>query len=104
MALRSPTCRQLGAWFHAALEAAKEAAGTLRESHPVDAVHDHMVGAAVLMVRAGQVEKAVRVYNVWASSAQYAPIALLRTRPTVIDVQDAIVEAGPSGMEVLRCR
>jgi len=103
-ALRDPQASALGVWFHEALATAKAAAGSAQPVHDPDPVHDAMVGAAVLLVHAGHVEKAVRVYNVWAQCAHYAPIALLRVRPPVLDVGDAIVEATPGGLEVLRCR
>lgn len=103
-ALRAQRTREAGEWFHAALTAAKAAAGSALESHDVDAVHDAMVGAVVLLLQAGNVEKAVRFYNVYAQVAHYAPIELLRARPVILDVVDAIVEVGASCMEVLRCR
>jgi len=103
-ALRSTQTRALGAWFHEVLADAKAASGSARPVHEDDPVHDAMVGAVVLLVLSGNPEKAVRLYNVWAGCAHYAPIALLRLRPVVIDVVDAIVEASPGGMEVLRCR
>lgn len=94
----------LGAWFHAQLEAAKHTAGSRGETHPHDPIHDRAVGAAGLMMQHGQPEKAVRFYNIWAACAHYASIALLRTRPIVVDLRDAIVEVRPDTLEVLRCR
>ncbi|HLX21627.1 MAG TPA: hypothetical protein VKR23_15890 [Gaiellaceae bacterium] len=103
-ALKSPTTAPLGAWFHTQLADAKAAAGSPLPTHADDPVHDAIVGAVVLMVQAGNPEKAVRFYNVWAGCTQYAPIVLVRTRPIVLDVQDALVEASAGGFEVLRCR
>lgn len=103
-ALRSPMTLALGQWFHEALAAAKNEAGSAQPTHPEDRVHDHMVGAVCAMARGGQPEKAVRFYNVWAACARYAPIQLLRAHPIIIDVQDAIVEWNGTDLEVLRCR
>lgn len=103
-ALRSTETRALGLWFHEVLADAKAAAGSEVPAHPDDPVHDAMVGAVVRLVLSGNPEKAVRLYNVWAQCAHYQSIELLRVRPIVLDVRDAILEAGPLGVEVLLCR
>lgn len=103
-AMTSTTLPLLGAWFHDTLTRVKQAAGSLLPVHPDDAVHDRIAGAALLMVRAGNVEKGVRFFNVFAQLIQHMPITLLRSRPVVIDVGDAIVEAGATEMKVLLCR
>lgn len=98
----SKACREAGEWFHDRLEAAKVAAGSALDVHDDDAAHDHAVGAAVLMVRAGNGPKGVWHYNAWAVAAGYAPVTLVSVNPLVIDVVDAVLE-GPE-MEVLLCR
>lgn len=98
----SAACREAGEWFHERLEAAKEARGSALEVHDDDPSHDHAVGAAVLMCRAGNAAKAVWHYNAWAAAAGYAPVTLVSLNPMVIDVVDAVLE-GPE-MEVLLCR
>tara|TARA_B100001093_G_scaffold474112_1_gene498547 strand:- start:608 stop:1330 length:723 start_codon:yes stop_codon:yes gene_type:complete len=42
--------------------------------HEDDPIHDRYVGAAISMIKAGNIEKAQRVYNKWASLSGYAPI------------------------------
>ncbi len=100
-------CDEAAEWgerFHRELTAAKTAAGSRLPVHDDDPVHDRMVGATVMMLQAGNAQKAVSFYNVWAGSCGYAPIGIVRSRPLVIDVQDAIVEVTREGMEVLLCR
>jgi hypothetical protein len=93
-----------GEWFHAALETAKTAAGSTLEVHGHDGAHERAVGAAVRMIRSGNVRKGVGFYNRWARFAGYAPIALVSETPAVIDVVDAVVGMNPEGMEILLCR
>lgn len=103
-AMRSTITAERGAWFHECLSATKAAVGSTLAVHDDDPVHDAMVGAAILMAAAGNGAKAVVVYNAWARFAGYAPITLVSEHPTVIDLQDAVVEASPTEMEILLCR
>lgn len=93
-----------GEAFHAAIDAAKEARNSELPTHPHDPAHERMVGATMKMVRAGNTEKAVRVYNAWAVFAGYATISLLSNNPPVLDVQDAVVTMIDGNVEVLICR
>lgn len=90
--------------FHEKLESMKAAAGSALATHPDDAAHDRAVGAAALMIRAGNVAKAVVLYNEWARFAGYAPISLLSLTPPIIDILDAVVTAHDGEMEILSCR
>lgn len=92
---RDAECLAEGRRFHAALEAAKLREGSELAVHPEDPAHDRAVGAAALMVRAGNAGKGVGLYNRWAMFAGYQTIELLSD--TVIDVRDAIVELRPDG-------
>lgn len=100
--IRDPEAQKAGQEFHAALEAAKDAAGSPLPVHPEDPAHDHAVGAAVLMGRAGHMAKGVGFYNRWALFAGYQTIELLA--PNLIDVRDAIVEIKEGEMVVAHCR
>lgn len=93
-----------GEWFHEQLEVAKRADGSELPTHPHDPAHERAVGAAVLMIGAGQTQKGVRLYNRWASLAGYQSISVLSVTPTILDVRDAIVEVHGDQMEVLLCR
>lgn len=103
-ALTSQAAKVAGHWFHDCLSAAKDQAGSMQPIHPDEAVHDAMVGAVVLMTLGGQAAKAVAFYNAWALTTRYAPIALISKAPVVIDLVDAVVEAGANHMEILLCR
>lgn len=98
------TLAQDGEWFHSRLEEAKRQSGSALEVHDHDEAHERAVGAAVQMLRAGNPDKAVALYNRWAVFAGYAPIQLLSRNPLVIDVVDAVVEVSNGEMEVLLCR
>lgn len=103
-AARDPETLAKGAWFHDQLEAAKVAADSKREVHADDEAHDRAVGAAALMMQAGNGPKAVRFYNRWAALTNFAPITLLSLTPLIVDVEDAIIEVTREGMEILQCR
>ena len=94
----------VGEWFHAALDEAKAAAGSARPTHPDDQAHDRAVGAAIEMLRAGQIGKALGTYNRWASFAGYLPISLVSTAPVTLDVGDAVIELNNGNLEVVTCR
>jgi hypothetical protein len=103
-ALTAPEPIHAGRWFHDQLEAAKQAAGSTSPVHVDEAVHDRIAGAALLMVRGGQPEKAVAFYNAWAMTTRYATIGLRSKRPIVLDIGDALIEANGDAMEILTCR
>lgn len=103
-ALSSPAALELGGCFHDLLEDAKLDAGSVLEAHDDDEIHDRVVGAVGLMAMAGNGEKAIRFYNLWAQSAGYRPVELLQSRPIVVDLHDAIVQVDAHGMKVLTCR
>lgn len=93
-----------GHWFHEELEAAKAATGSPLPTHPDDEAHDRAVGAAILMARAGNPQKASATYNMWARLAGYQQIFLISTTPPIFDVIDAVVQIQPDALEVLSCR
>jgi hypothetical protein len=93
-----------GRWFHEALEAAKREKGSDLPTHTDDPAHERAVGATVQMVKAGNAEKGVTLYNRWARLAGYVPVTLLSEQPVVIDVVDAVVGWSEGQMEVLLCR
>lgn len=103
-ALTSTATLAAGRWFHEVLEHAKIAARSARPVHADEPAHDRFAGAAVLLARGGQVDKAVAFYNMQALRMRYATIALLSKKPATIDVGDAVVEATEDGMAVLLCR
>lgn len=99
---RDPELPAHGVRFHEMLEAAKAAAGSSLPTHDDDEAHDRAAGAALLMAEAGQVSKAVRLYNRWARFAGYQTIEM--RNETVIDVRDALLGVVGGRVEVLKCR
>lgn len=93
-----------GAWFHQTIETAKAVQNSSLPDHAHDPAHERAVGAAVRMIRAGNVEKAVIFYNRWARLARYPLISLLSLNPPVLDVGDAIASVEGDSMSVLLCR
>lgn len=93
-----------GHWFHERLETAKRDAGSEMPTHDDDDAHERAVGAAVQMIRAGNAEKAIALYNQWAGFAGYAPLGLLSLAPVIVDAGDAVLEVRNQDMEVLLCR
>ena len=75
-ALNSTECLMEGREFHELAE------GTV--NHGRDDAHDCYVGLTSLMIKAGNVVKAQRVYNKWAAITGYAPM----------QIKDNIIEVG----------
>lgn len=99
------TTREEGGRFHGLLEAAKKANGSSLAAHPDDPQHDSMVGAALLMAKAGNGAKAANVYNRWATFASYAPVILLSEQPPIVDFHDAVAGLNSQNeVEILLCR
>lgn len=100
----TPSLEEEGEWFHDELKTIKEKCGSNLPEHSHDSSHERAVGAAVKMIKAGNVFKAVDYYNAWAKFAGYMPVQLLSVNPTVIDIMDAVVEIRCEQMEALKCR
>lgn len=98
-ALGDPLCRERGQAFHDTLEAAKIASGSELPVHSEDPAHDAVVGAAMMM---RDLSKGVDFYNIWATFAGYATIAIVG--PNLVDIRDAIIEVRDGDVGVLQCR
>lgn len=82
----------IGAEFH------RQLTKTVPEAdHDDDPAHDRRVGAAIEMVRHGQVDKALLLYNRWARFAGYAPVQLVSRQPVIIDICSAIIVVNSDG-------
>lgn len=104
-ALHAAETLTLGGWLHEQFEQAKAAHASRLPAHSDDDdAHDRMAGAAVLMVQAGQPQKAVEFYNRWAKFAGYPGVRLLRESPTVLDLEGLVIEARGQEIEVLSCQ
>ena len=69
---------QFGEWFHDKLGEHK--------NHDEDEAHNRYVGAAVQMVRGGQIDKAIILYNRWAKFSGYMPVYIVSREPIIIDM------------------
>lgn len=78
-----------GEWFHSALGDDK--------THVDDSAHDLYVGACVEMVRAGQPDKAIALYNRWARFAGYEPVEIVSRSPIVIDIRSHFIRVLDDG-------
>lgn len=108
-AMRTTELEQHGERFHEPIAAALELVRPDLPDHPDDPSHERAVGAALLMIERGQIEKGVVFYNQWAVLAGYPPIRLLDSAPATIDcgvpgIVELVVGLGECGMEVQLCR
>jgi len=96
----------LGEEFHRKLEEKKLAFLSPPEGHADDPAHDVNVGATMAMIWAGQVDKALILYNRWSRFAGYAEVRLISAQPLILDIQNAVLLVDPvsKDFEVLACR
>lgn len=71
--------------------------------HEDDEVHDHFVGAALLLAEAGNPGKGLDLYNRWAKLAGYEPVDIVAGAPLVVHIGTALVGLQNGRMEVLKC-
>jgi hypothetical protein len=90
-----------GEWFHQRLEAQFAAQGREHVAHAPHPDHDRMVGATCEMILAGNVVKALVLYNRWAALAGYAPVSVVVSGPLVLDIGDALVQVDFAGRDFL---
>lgn len=102
----SPGLMAAGHAFHQQLGEKKRAMLHVAEEHPEDAAHDINVGATVEMIWAGQIDKALTLYNRWARFAGYAEVRLLSRFPLLIDIADSVlhIDREKREFEVLEIR
>lgn len=90
-------CEAAGREFHV------ELSGLGLKDHPDDPAHDYFVGGALEMVRAGRVDKALRMYARWARIAGYE--VPRRVSPVRVEFSEFALNLGENGkfaMEVKR--
>lgn len=81
-----------GKWFHETLDLEYTTLGKDLSVHEEDETHDRYVGAAVEMIRGGQVAKAISFYNRWAVMSDYKKISLISAKPLIISIDEALIE------------
>jgi hypothetical protein len=101
---QTPELMESGRKFHLELEREFERHGCPEEAHPDEDCHDLHVGACVEMIYAGQVEKAIVLYNRWARFAAYAPIELKSRHPLLIEMPNALLQVGDESFKVIKVK
>lgn len=101
---KTPELMQSGRWFHQRLHEELARKGHVEEQHPDDDAHDLHVGACIEMVRGGQLEKAVFLYNRWARFAGYGLMQLVSQTPAVIDIGNALLQITGDSFKVILVR
>lgn len=96
--------RLSGEWFHDLLHAEKTRNGVTESSHPDDPAHDRYVGACVEMIKAGNVDKGIFLYNRWARFAGYSTVRVVAKSPLIIDIRDSLLLVSGDNFEVLKCQ
>lgn len=91
---KDSSLKTVGEWFHEMLELKLLEANIQEEVHPEDPSHDQAVGATIATIRGLQLDKALIMYNRWASVAGYAPIILFSRWPIVLNIHTCLVELG----------
>lgn len=93
----TPDLMRAGREFHDRLSEEFSRHGHLEEQHPDEDCHDWHVGAAIEMVRGGQMAKAVLLYNRWARFAGYGLIALISESHRMIHIGNALLKFADDG-------
>ena len=93
-----------GKWFHKSLDLEYTRLGKAPVAHEEDEVHNRYVGAAVEMMREGQVGKAINFYNRWAILSDYKKIGLISVEPLIVDIAEAKLKIKKDSFEVLSCQ
>jgi hypothetical protein len=100
---RSQWALESGHAFHDQLHAEAKRLGIIAPAHEDDPQHNRVAGAAVEMVRNGQIVKAVLWYNRWAYMARHAQIGLVSEAPPVVRMDIGDLHILPKGIEVRPC-
>jgi hypothetical protein len=73
--INSDVFKAVGEEFHLLVEETTD--------HEDDEIHDKYVGAAICMIKSGNIDKAEDVYNKWALMAGYSPIYFDKENNTI---------------------
>lgn len=100
-ATRAPRLENVGHWFHETLIGEYKRLGKAIDVVADDLTHDRYVGAAIEMIRGGQLLKAVNFYNRWAIMAGYVPVSVISIDPLVLDISEARIRISNNSFEVV---
>jgi hypothetical protein len=89
---KTPELMLSGLAFHDQLEHEFERHRAQDKKHPDEDCHDLHVGACFEMIRGGQLDKAVILYNRWAQFAGYGQIEIVSHNPAVLNIGTALIQ------------
>lgn len=101
---KTPELMLSGREFHSRLEAEFSRHDRWEEQHADEDCHDLHVGACAEMIYAGQLDKAISLYNRWARFAGYGELALISRSPAVIDIGNALLQIAEDSFKVILVR
>jgi hypothetical protein len=99
---KTPELMASGRLFHEQLEREFERHGAQDKKHADEDCHDLHVGACFEMIRGGQLDKAVILYNRWAQFSGYGEIVLVSRDPTVLNIGTALIQIYENTFKVLK--
>ena len=97
--MRAPGLITVGAGFHMDLEEFDRA-----ETHPDDEAHDRWVGATIKGIVAGNIAKAIPLYNRWATVSGYRQAQIITLTPPLVDIGDAVIQMTDGELQFLKVR
>lgn len=101
---RSAGVLACGTWIHETFDSVLASHASILPPHSAeDPMHLRAAGAAGLMLRTGNVSKAVGTYNRWANLMGYSPIIWLNEHPTILEMDGLRLELRGEVIEVLSC-
>ena len=99
---KTPELMLSGRLFHERLKSEFARLGKVEEAHSDEDCHDLHVGACIEMIRGGQIDKAVILYNRWAQFAGYGQIGIVDHDPIVINIGNALLKIEGDSFKVLK--
>lgn len=101
-AATAPGMVERGAWFHEFLAGEAKRLGIDQPTHEDDESHNRYVGVALEMALAGQVGKAVQMYNRWAVVARHRVIYFVSDDPPTIRFDIGLLRMVEGRLEVVQ--
>ena len=95
----APDLETIGHSFHKVLEAAGA-----HINHADDPIHERWVGATLAGCNEGNAQKAIALYNRWASLAGYMGAEILTLNPLVVDIGNAVIQHSHERLDVLHVK
>lgn len=99
---KTPELMVSGRLFHDQLEREFERHCAQDKKHPDEDCHDLHVGACFEMIRGGQLDKAVILYNRLAQFAGYGQIEVISHNPAVLNIGTCLIQIYDDTFKVLK--